>query len=164
MQALGIQPLALLAQIVNFLIILWLLKKFLYGPVLKIIQDRQKKITKSMDDVEKIEQRLAKLEKTVQQKITTANQQADQILKEAKLSSKKIQKQAQSQAEKESQKIITQAEDRVKAQEKQMITKVETKISDLAVSMAEKILQGLDTNTKSQITKNSLKQISKTLN
>ena len=164
MQALGIDPIGLLAQIVNFLIILWLLKKFLYGPVMKVIQDRQNKIAQSLDDVKKIEQRLEKLENTVKEKLNQANHQADDILKEAKSSSNKIQKQAQTQAETEAKKIITQAEERLKVKEQQMLKQVESKVTDLAVTMTEKIIKGLDTNVKANITQNSIKQVSETLN
>lgn len=164
MDKLGINPLGLLAQIINFFIILWLLKKFLYGPVMTVIQERQKKIAQSMDDVKKIEERLGKMENTIHKKLTEADRQVNQIIIEAKTSGQKIQKQAQSQAQAEAKKIISQAEARLKIKEQQMIKKVEGKVADLAIVMTEKIIKGLDPEVKYKLTQNSIKQISKTLN
>jgi F-type H+-transporting ATPase subunit b len=164
MQALGIEPIGLLAQVVNFIIIFWLLKKFLYGPVMKIIQQRQEKISQSMENVEQIEKRLAKLEEQVHNKLKQTHKQAEEIIQEAQKSGNQIQKNAQNKAEEQAKKIIAKADESIKIKEKQLINQIESKITDLAVAMTAKIIQGLDSDTKISITKNSIKQIGKTLN
>ena len=58
----GIQPTLLIAQIVNFLIILFILKKFFYKPIIKLLDDRKKKIEESLKNAELIEERLKQTE------------------------------------------------------------------------------------------------------
>ena len=53
----GVKPILLAAQVVNFLILLFILKKFLYGPILKVLSERRKKIEDSLKNVEEIEKR-----------------------------------------------------------------------------------------------------------
>jgi F-type H+-transporting ATPase subunit b len=55
----GVQPILLLAQIVNFAILFFLLRKFLYGPLLKILEQRRNTIKESLKNAEKIEKQLA---------------------------------------------------------------------------------------------------------
>ena len=54
----GVQPILLAAQVVNFLILLFILKKFLYGPILKVLDSRKKTIEQSLKNAEEIERRL----------------------------------------------------------------------------------------------------------
>ena len=56
----GIQPVLLLAQIVNFLIILYLLQKFFYKPIVKLLEQRKKRIEESLKNADLIEEKLKK--------------------------------------------------------------------------------------------------------
>ena len=75
----GINPVLLAAQVVNFLILLFILKKFLYKPILKVLEERRKKIEVSLKNAEAIEKRLLE-----------ANQEYEKILNEALEESRKI--------------------------------------------------------------------------
>jgi len=54
----GINPLLLLAQVVNFAVLLFILKRFLYKPILKVLEERKKRIEESLKNAEEIEKRL----------------------------------------------------------------------------------------------------------
>ncbi|MBI2593944.1 F0F1 ATP synthase subunit B, partial [Candidatus Daviesbacteria bacterium] len=71
----GVQPVLLLAQIVNFLVLLWILNKLLYKPVLKVLEERKAKIEKGLKNAEEIEKRLAQ----------TAEEEEKAILAAAKM-------------------------------------------------------------------------------
>jgi len=156
MEKLGINPIGLLAQIINFAIIFWVLKKFLYGPVLKILNDRKTKIEKSIEDVKKIEERLVKVEEEVKKRLTQANDQAIVLIQETKSNNRKTEKQTLEIAEQQAKRIIQKADERIIAKEKQMMSKLEGNISDLAAKMVEKVLGDLSDDAKQQITKNAL--------
>ena len=90
----GIQPIYLVAQIVNFIILLLILKKFLYRPILKVLEERKETISASLLNAEKIEQQLQKTEQESEKKlsetlkhaqiiINNASTTADQIIAEA---------------------------------------------------------------------------------
>ena len=75
----GVQPLLLAAQVVNFLILLFILKKFLYKPILKVLETRKNKIAESLRKAEEIEIKMQK-----------ASEEADRIIARSLEESKKI--------------------------------------------------------------------------
>src|SRR3989304_8800761 len=86
----GIQPLLLAAQIVNFLIILFLLKKFFHKPIVKALDERKKRIEESLKNADLIEENLKETEeksvqiieesrKSAQELISLANNEAERI-------------------------------------------------------------------------------------
>src|SRR4030043_2475120 len=93
----GIQPALLIAQIVNFLIILILLKKFFYKPITKILEERKKRIEESLKNADLIEERLKKTEEKSAQILDETRKNAQDLIDEAKKESERIS--AQTQAE-----------------------------------------------------------------
>ena len=75
----GVQPVLLAAQVVNFLILLFILKKFLYGPILKVLEARKVRIAQSLKQAEEIEK-----------KLQSTSEQVDKILAKALMEGKKI--------------------------------------------------------------------------
>lgn len=80
----GINPILLAAQVVNFLILLFILKKFLYQPILKVLEARKKKIEESLKNSEAIERKLQETEQQSEKIIARTLQQAQRILDETK--------------------------------------------------------------------------------
>lgn len=80
----GLNPLLLAAQVVNFLLLLFILKKFLYQPILKVLETRKKKIEESLQQAEEIEKKLQETEEQSEKIIARTLQQAQKILDETK--------------------------------------------------------------------------------
>lgn len=80
----GVNPILLVAQVVNFLILLFILKKFLYGPILKVLAVRRQKIEESLKNAEEIELRLQKTNEDVEKILANAMDEAQKIIKESK--------------------------------------------------------------------------------
>jgi F-type H+-transporting ATPase subunit b len=76
MEALGLDIKLLVAQIINFGILYFVLKKLLYKPILKLLDDRKKAIERSLDNSKKIEEELSKLEVKKASIITTVQNEA----------------------------------------------------------------------------------------
>jgi F-type H+-transporting ATPase subunit b len=76
----GINPVLLVAQIINFAIVFWVLKKFLYKPILTMLKERQKEIKKGITDAEDAR---VLLEKTTQkEKEVLKKAQAESLTKQ----------------------------------------------------------------------------------
>src|SRR3989344_8122556 len=86
----GIQPTLLFSQIVNFTIILFLLKKFLYKPILKVLDDRHKKIEESLKNAALIEENLKKTEDQSKKIVADAQAQAQTLITNAKKETERI--------------------------------------------------------------------------
>jgi len=80
---LGINGPIFLAQVVNFFLLLYILKRLLYRPILKILKERELKIKKGLLEAEKAEIKLREVRESVEEKIKEANKEADKILAKA---------------------------------------------------------------------------------
>lgn len=112
MESLGLDLKILIAQVVNFVILLFVLKKLLYKPVIKLIDERNKKINDAVVNSQRIEEKLAKIEEKQKTLISDARQKADversEILKLAETQREKIVADAKNKAQKEIEKGIEQ--------------------------------------------------------
>jgi len=79
----GVNPILLAAQIVNFFILLYLLKRFLYGPILKVLNERKKKIEESLKNAEEIEKKLREMTDKEAEIILKAGKEGEKIIREA---------------------------------------------------------------------------------
>ncbi len=148
----GINPILLAAQVVNFLILLFILKKFLYKPILKVLDERKQKIEDSLRNAEKIEERLAQTNKEMEKILANALDEGRKIINE----SKELGNQIIEEAKKTSEEIITRAtEDAVKLVEREkqvLMQEVRQNLGSLVALVFEKI-------TGKQINKEDQKRI-----
>src|SRR5690349_16624195 len=79
----GVNPILLAAQIVNFLVVLFILKKLLYKPILKVLEERKKRIEESLTNAEKIQKELEETEIKRQQILDQAIEESKKIIAEA---------------------------------------------------------------------------------
>src|SRR4030042_5711258 len=84
LQQLGFDPIMVGAQILNFLIIFYLLKRFLYKPVLDMVKKREEKITQGLKDAEDGNKALEKALEEEKKILTKAQDNAKKIIEDAK--------------------------------------------------------------------------------
>ena len=125
------------AQIVNFLVIAFIFKKFLYKPILTTLQKRNDAIKKGLKDAENAAKALEKAEETRDEILNKAGKESERIITEAK-----------QQAEESREKIIsdTRAEiERMMAQTKEQIAlerdEFRKEARDLSLEMSKQILE-----------------------
>ena len=106
MENLGIQPISLLLQSINFLLLLLILKKFLYKPILKVLADRKKKIEEGLSYSDKMKSEFEKSEKKRDEILVRARSDGKTIIEEAKRAAKKREEELLEKAQREAQEII----------------------------------------------------------
>ncbi len=84
LDALGLDIKIFIAQLVNFSILIFVLWRFAYKPVFKILEERRQKIAKGVKDSEKAEERLKEAETEKEEIISSARKEANNIIEEAK--------------------------------------------------------------------------------
>ena len=137
----GIQPVLLLAQIVNFLIILYLLQKFFYKPIVKLLEQRKKRIEESLKNADLIEEKLKKTQEQSVQILAEAQKNSQALIASAKGESEKIISQATLEARKQLEEILTQSQVQIEAQRKQMQKQLEKETLNLVVEVVRKALE-----------------------
>ena len=138
---LGIDWRLLIAQVVNFAILAFILKKFLWKPLLTAIAERQAKAA-SVEEMAK-EATRAEVEARETQEATerTARQRASQIIQEAEAHAKIISADIKERAEKEAKDIVGRAEKEAEAARERIFAETRTDLADLALRAAEKVLK-----------------------
>ncbi|NQV89955.1 F0F1 ATP synthase subunit B [Candidatus Uhrbacteria bacterium] len=142
---LGINLKIFIAQLINFTLVLLVLWKWAYGPIVKLLEERQEKVAKSVIQAEEVEKRVQDLEVEQKQLIATAKSEATKILEEARVSADDRKKMLLEAAKKEVQGVVLQGKAQLQAEKEQMIRDAREDIALIAVEAARKILtEGVD--------------------
>lgn len=139
----GFNPVLLIAQIINFLVILFVLKKFMYKPVLDVLKKREDQIKEGIKNSDEADKKLLNAEEKEKQILTKAQERAEKIVSEAKLEASEIKSSAEESARIESEKMLTQAKEAIAQEEKAAEERLTKKIGRIAISLLEKSLTGI---------------------
>ncbi len=131
----GVQWPLLVASIINFVILLLLLKKFLYAPILKTLDERREMIKKSMENAEFIEKEKKKTEERVKSSLKLANEESLKIINRAHLAAEKSKTDIIDEANQQALKIIERAKEEI-GHEKDEATKAIKRESAALISSA----------------------------
>jgi F-type H+-transporting ATPase subunit b len=159
----GVDPILLVAQIINFLIIFFLLKRFLYKPVLGMLKKREDKIK---EGIKQAEEARVTLEKTLEQEkkiFAKAHDEAKALILDAKNQALEVSREVEENTKKQVEKILIDARTQIEQDTKRMEQELAEKVSGLAKDMLEKSLQGvIGEKEQKQILNKALKNIKKT--
>ena len=130
----GIDWRLLAAQIVNFAILLFILKKILYKPILKMLEERRERIAQAEKNADDIEKRLEKIESEREKTIETASKEAMKILEDATKTSSQIIEEAHTKASEDINLMIEKAKDQIAQDRDKMREEIRSELADLVAS------------------------------
>lgn len=126
---------------ISFLLLLFLLAKFAWKPVMKAIGDRERSIEHALDAAEKAKKEMARLTLENEQLLKDARAERDLILKEAKEIKEQLLKDAKEQASVEGNRMIEKARIEINNQKALALADVKNQVSKLSVEIAKKVLE-----------------------
>lgn len=138
---LGIDWRLLVAQIVNFAILLAVLRAFVYKPVLEMLERRSKTIEKGLRDAKEGEEKLNKAEKFQDEKIAQAEREVGRILESARHDAEKISKQIVVDAHTQAEDILKRARFQLEEEKVAMMEALRRHVTDLIITATGKILK-----------------------
>lgn len=141
----GFEPFLFFGQIVNFLILAVIFKKFLYKPILKTLKEREKKISKGLKDAEDASMALSNAADEKDKILTSASKEAEKILDDTKTASEKLRDEILSQAKIDANKIIVAAKKDMDTQLDEMEKRAKKASLDNSLMILEKVLDTLFT-------------------
>lgn len=124
-----------------FLIVLVILRKFAWKPILKSMNDREKGIADSLATAENIKAEMSQMKSENEALLVKAREERAQMLKEAKETKDKIINEAKEQAKIETNKIIADAQSVINQQKMAALTDLKNQVGTLVVEVSEKILR-----------------------
>ncbi len=138
------------AQLVNFLIVLLVLWKFAYKPVMRMLEEREAKIAKSVADADAISVRVADLERERDEVIVTARKDAQAIMAEAVAQSEARKNEMVDAAKREVERVIAKSKQQLVVERETMLREVRKDIVDIAMKAAARIIHTDIDEKKSQ--------------
>ncbi len=143
-----------LANLFNFLIIFFILKKFAFGPIGKLIKERQDAITKGLNDAEKNKKLLDNTEKEYEKVLLSARNEANQIIVEAKNDAQAKKDKLMEDAKKEVALILENGKKTLEIEKVKMLSEARKEIVDLVMQVSEKVLnEKVDSNYSNKVIK-----------
>ena len=128
-------------QTVIFLLLIWLLKKYAWTPILNTINDREEGIKKALESAEKAREEIKTLKASNDKVLKEAKIERDNILKEANNLKKSILEEAKTEAKTEAQKIIDNANDSIKNEKEAAVSEIKKQVATLSIEIAEKLIK-----------------------
>ena len=156
----GVEPILLLAQVVNFVILLYILKRFLYKPILKVLEERKKRIETSVKQSEDIQKRFDEMSKKQTEILDKAKVESEQIIEDAKNEAKILADQIQLAATNAGNETIKRAQQTLEIEKQKMINEAKREIVDVVTSITEKVVQkNLTKQDKERLVRQALTEI-----
>ena len=138
-----------LFTLLNFLVLFFVAKKFLIGPILQIIADRQKEIDDLYLDAGNAKTNAEAMQAEYQQKLEAAHATSEQIVRDAVLRGQAREEEIIRQANAEASAIMDKAAADIAQEKKKAINDAKNEISGIAVAIAEKVV-GRELNNADQ--------------
>ncbi len=131
----------IVAQLISFLILFFILKKFAWKPILKILDDRKGKIASDFKNIEDTKAEVSKLKADYEKQISVIEDTKRAKLQEAIKEGSKLAEEIKKKAQEEAQRIIDTAKDSIKYEVEQAKKELKEKIVDLTIEVTEKIIK-----------------------
>ena len=148
--------------IITFLLVLFLLSKFAWKPLLKVLQEREDEIKSSLKDAEAAKTELEKVNLESEKILDNARAEARKIQAESKSVSEKQRDEIIHKAKEEAKKIVVNAESQIKMEKDLAIKQIQEKVIELTFSISEKVIKkNLTSGDNKKIIKDSLKSLEK---
>ena len=158
---LGINVPVLIANIVNFTVLLIVLRLVAWGPLMKMLDERREKIAQSLSAAERAKVRAAESERQQQEQMDTARREAQQLIGQAQDIANRIQADARTQAQADAEATLARARNEIQQERDTAIADLRKEFADLAISAAEKVInQSLDRTAHKRLIDDALAQSS----
>jgi len=128
-------------QLLNFVLLLWVLKKFVFESFFKVLDQRRELIEGEIRRAEKIRRDAEEYAEQTEKKLKKASDNARRIVEEAQTKAEKIVEEAREKAKREAEKILEAATDEAARIRKEAVTTVHTAAVRLGVKIASHILK-----------------------
>lgn len=126
---------------ISFAILVFLLKKFAWKPIVNTVNEREQSIKEALDSAEKARLEMQNLQADNERILKEARVEREAMLKEAREIKSKMIADAKDEAAAEAGKLIEQAQAAIQSEKKAAISELKSQVAELSVGIAEKVLQ-----------------------
>ena len=150
--SLGISLPTLLAQIINFVILFGLLYLVAYKPIMRMLDERSRKIKESMEQTEFIKQQAEHAEEETAKRIEAASKEGQEVIARAMRTGEEVRREAQQQSRQEAESLITRARTEIQRERDEVVDELRKEFADLTIMAAGKVIdRSLDKEAHRQV-------------
>lgn len=128
------------AQILNFIILLFILAKFAYKPLMKVLDARRERVTNDLETAEKTRTEAEALKNQYSRQLSEARSEATAIVEKANKIGQKVHDDFVAQAQAEKEQLIVSAKQTIENEKQQALTEVRSQVITLATEIAGKVV------------------------
>jgi len=141
MEGLGISLPTLIAQIVNFTILLGLMYLVAYKPIMRMFDERSRKVKESMEQTDYIKQQAAQAEEEVKKQLEAASKEGQGVIARALRTGEEVGQKAQQEARQEAESLIIRARMEIQRERDEAIDELRKEVADLTILAAGKVIE-----------------------
>jgi F-type H+-transporting ATPase subunit b len=146
--------------IVTFLVLLALLAKFAWKPLLQALESREETIRKSLDDAQQARQELERLNQESAQMIAKARLEADAIVARSRTDAERLKEDMRQEARAESATIVKNAERQIQLETGRALEQIRHEAVDLSIAIASKVIgRNLSKDDNERLIEDALRQV-----
>jgi F-type H+-transporting ATPase subunit b len=149
----------------TFLIVLLILRKIAWGPIVSMLEERSKGIQSAIDRAHSAKDEAESILKKNRELLAKADAEAEKIIREGREFADKVRSELTEKAQVESQKMIAAAKDEIEQEKRRALDVLRNEVADMAVKGAEKILRAtLDAEKQKGVVNDMIREMSATRN
>lgn len=148
-------------QLILFVGLVILLKKFAWGPILNSVNEREEGIKNALDEAENARKEMQNLNADNARILKEARAERDVLLKEAREMKESIIAEAKNEAQIQANKVVEQAQATIQAEKQAAIYDLKNQVAELSISIAEKVVRGelSDKSKQEKLVQDMLKEV-----
>lgn len=135
---------------ISFLIVVFLMRKFAWGPILSSLKDRENSIAEALNAAKKAREEMAGMKAENEKILLEARNERDRILKEAREAKDMIVNEARTKAQTEGDRMINLARQTINNEKMAAITELKNQVATLSIEIAEKVMRQQLSNDEKQ--------------
>lgn len=146
--------------IINFLILVAILNKFLYKPVTKMLDERKNEVVSNLDKAEESKQEAQKLKDEYAEHLKNARSEAQEIITKANKLGEETKNEIVAQARAEAEKVSAKAQEEIRLEKTKALSELRDEVASLAVLAAGKIItKNIDIKDQEQMVQDFVKEV-----
>jgi F-type H+-transporting ATPase subunit b len=150
---------------ISFLIVMLILSKFAWGPIVSMLEEREKGIQSAIDRAHSAKEESETILKKNKELLAKADAEADRIIREGKEYADKVRSELTEKAQQEAQKMIAAAKDEIEQEKRRALDVLRNEVADMAVKGAEKIIRtALDAEKQKVVVDDMIKELAASRN
>lgn len=126
---------------ISFILLMFLLKKFAWKPILSMIKTREESISNALNAAKEAEAKLVALQADNEKLLAEARKERDEMLKTARETKDRIVAAAESEAKAKADKIAQEANEAIQLEKQKALTELRNEVANLSIQVAETILK-----------------------